>query len=56
MKDFLITDEPTNHLDKKAKDSLKDALKRFPGSLILVSHEKEFYQGWVDQIMHIQQK
>ncbi|MEA1883302.1 MAG: ABC-F family ATP-binding cassette domain-containing protein, partial [Thermotogota bacterium] len=42
---FLIMDEPTNHLDKKAKDSLKEALKRFPGSLILVSHEKDFFQG-----------
>lgn len=52
---FLIMDEPTNHLDKKAKDSLKEALKRFPGSLILVSHEKDFFHGWVDQIIHIQQ-
>jgi len=51
---FLIMDEPTNHLDKKAKISLQEAFKRFNGSIILVSHEKEFYQGWVDQIIHIQ--
>ncbi|MFP4461503.1 MAG: ABC-F family ATP-binding cassette domain-containing protein [Thermotogota bacterium] len=51
---FLIMDEPTNHLDKKAKASLKEAFQLFNGSLILVSHEKEFYQGWVDQVIHIQ--
>jgi len=51
---FLIMDEPTNHLDKKAKASLKEAFQRFNGSMILVSHEKEFYQGWVDEIIHIQ--
>ena len=51
---FLIMDEPTNHLDKKAKASLKEAFQRFNGSMILVSHEKVFYQGWVDQVIHIQ--
>jgi len=47
-------DEPTNHLDKKAKASLQEAFRLFNGSMILVSHEKEFYQGWVDQVIHIQ--
>ena len=40
----LILDEPTNHLDAAAKEALKDALIEYQGTLILVSHEKEFYQ------------
>ena len=45
---FLVLDEPTNHLDQKAKDSLFDAIERFPGAVIIVSHEKDFYDGLVD--------
>ena len=45
---FLILDEPTNHLDQKAKDALFEAIERFPGSVLLVSHEKDFYDGLVD--------
>ncbi len=45
---FLVLDEPTNHLDQKAKDSLFDAIERYPGALIIVSHEKDFYDGLVD--------
>ena len=45
---FLIFDEPTNHLDQKAKESLYKAIEAFPGSVILVSHEKDFYDGLVD--------
>lgn len=45
---FLILDEPTNHLDKSAKEALFESLSRFPGSVILVSHEKDFYDGLVD--------
>lgn len=44
----LILDEPTNHLDAKAKEALRDALIEYQGTLILVSHEKEFYQGLCD--------
>jgi ATPase subunit of ABC transporter with duplicated ATPase domains len=44
----LILDEPTNHLDVKAKEALKDALIEYQGTLILVSHEKEFYEGLCD--------
>lgn len=40
---FLIMDEPTNHLDIQAKESLRTALSQFSGSVLLVSHEEEFY-------------
>lgn len=42
---LLILDEPTNHLDKAAKASLFKALREYPGTVVLVSHEDEFYQG-----------
>ena len=44
----LILDEPTNHLDKVTKDSLFKAIEAFPGSVILVSHEKDFYDDLLD--------
>lgn len=50
---ILVFDEPTNHLDKIAKESLKDAIDRYPGVVILVSHEKDFYEDLVDYIIEI---
>lgn len=50
---FLILDEPTNHLDAETKDALQNALIQFKGTVILVSHEEQFYQGWVDRVINI---
>ena len=46
----LILDEPTNHLDLKSKDVLKEALKKFDGTLILVSHDRAFLEGLADKV------
>jgi ATP-binding cassette, subfamily F, member 3 len=45
---FLIMDEPTNHLDIRSKEILKQALKDFGGTMVLVSHDREFLDGLVD--------
>lgn len=47
---FLILDEPTNHLDISAKNVLKDAIKNFPSSAIIVSHDRDFLYGLVDKV------
>lgn len=47
---FLILDEPTNHLDMRTKDVLKQALKKFNGTVIIVSHDREFMDGLVDKV------
>ncbi|MCX6181545.1 MAG: ABC-F family ATP-binding cassette domain-containing protein [Bacteroidetes bacterium] len=47
---FLILDEPTNHLDMKTKDIIKDALREFDGTLILVSHDRDFLDGLVTKV------
>lgn len=51
---ILIFDEPTNHLDVDAKAELKRAMKEFKGTIILVSHEPEFYEGLVTKIWDVQ--
>lgn len=47
---LLILDEPTNHLDMQAKDVLKQALLKYNGTLILVSHDRDFLDGLVDKV------
>ncbi|MGV6829569.1 MAG: ATP-binding cassette domain-containing protein [Flavobacteriales bacterium] len=46
----LVMDEPTNHLDIKSKNVLKDALKNFEGTLLLVSHDRDFLQGLTEKV------
>lgn len=51
---WLVLDEPTNHLDVDAKEELKRALISFKGSILLVSHEPEFYEDWVTSVWNIE--
>jgi len=53
---LLILDEPTNHLDLRSKDVLKDALKAFDGTLILVSHDRDFLQGLSQKVFEFKDK
>ncbi|MGL5989880.1 ABC-F family ATP-binding cassette domain-containing protein [Cetobacterium sp.] len=51
---FLILDEPTNHLDIDAKDELKRALKEFNGTILMVSHEPEFYTDVATEVWNVE--
>ena len=47
---LLVLDEPTNHMDMRSKDILKEALRKFDGTLVVVSHDREFLDGIVDKV------
>jgi ATPase subunit of ABC transporter with duplicated ATPase domains len=51
---WLVLDEPTNHLDTDAKEELKRALQEFKGTVVIVSHEPEFYEDWVTDIWNVE--
>jgi ATP-binding cassette subfamily F protein 3 len=53
---LLILDEPTNHLDMKTKDIIKDALRDFDGTLILVSHDRDFLDGLAAKVFEFGNK
>jgi len=52
---WILFDEPTNHLDVVAKEELKRALKAYKGTILLVSHEPEFYEDWVTKTWNVEQ-
>jgi ATPase subunit of ABC transporter with duplicated ATPase domains len=52
---WLLFDEPTNHLDIAAKDELQQALKEYKGTVLLVCHEPEFYEGWVTKVWNVEE-
>lgn len=51
---FLILDEPTNHLDAETKESLREALREFEGNVLMVCHERAFYQDWIAHVIDIE--
>jgi ATP-binding cassette, subfamily F, member 3 len=53
---LLVLDEPTNHLDMRSKDILKQALMKYNGTLILVSHDREFLDGLVNKVYEFRHK
>src|SRR5690606_11810560 len=52
---WLLLDEPTNYLDVAAKEELQRALKEYKGTIILVSHEPDFYEGWVSKVWNVEE-
>ena len=58
LSDFnvLVMDEPTNHLDIKSKNVLKQALQQFEGTLVIVSHDRDFLQGLTDKVYEFKDK
>jgi ATPase subunit of ABC transporter with duplicated ATPase domains len=51
---WLVLDEPTNHLDVDAKEELRRALREFRGTVVVVSHEPEFYEDWVTDVWNVE--
>lgn len=51
---WLVLDEPTNHLDVDAKEELKRAIKAFKGTVLLVSHEPDFYRDIVTEVWNVE--
>ncbi len=54
--DLLLLDEPTNHLDLETVLWLEDWLKRYPGTLILISHDRDFLDNVVERVLHIEHR
>ncbi len=54
--DLLLLDEPTNHLDLDAVIWLEKWLKSYQGTLILISHDRDFLDPIIDKVLHIEQK
>jgi len=52
---WLVLDEPTNHLDQEAKQELKKALREFKGTIMVVSHDPEFYKDWVTEVWNVEE-
>ena len=53
---LLVLDEPTNHLDMRSKDVLKSALIKYDGTLIIVSHDRDFLQGLTNKVFEFRNK
>ena len=52
---WLLFDEPTNHLDIHAKEELRRAMQEFKGTIIIVSHEPEFYEGLATKVWNVEE-
>ncbi|WP_163103286.1 ABC-F family ATP-binding cassette domain-containing protein [Peribacillus alkalitolerans] len=52
---WLLFDEPTNHLDVSAKEELQKAMKAYKGTIVLVCHEPDFYEGWITKVWNVEE-